>query len=141
MFSPLRRCSIASFPKPRQLLTGFLIYLCDYFLCVTTDSDLEISVDHPLHTSRPMGSLGFQHTETVCKRLQIERPPCRLIFPPPPPSPLSPIFPLSPILVQRLQIMRLFHIVKLRFNELLGITNNIFRPGKSYSKMYGITRI
>ena len=23
------------------------------------------------------------------------------------------------------------------FNELLGITNNIFRPGKSYSKMYG----
>ena len=24
-----------------------------------------------------------------------------------------------------------------RFNELLGITNNIFRPGKSYSKMSG----
>ena len=24
-----------------------------------------------------------------------------------------------------------------RFNELLGITNNIFRPGKSYSNMYG----
>ena len=23
------------------------------------------------------------------------------------------------------------------FNELLGITNNIFRSGKSYSKMYG----
>ena len=23
------------------------------------------------------------------------------------------------------------------FNELLGITNNIFRPGKSYSKKYG----
>ena len=23
------------------------------------------------------------------------------------------------------------------FNELLSITNNIFRPGKSYSKMYG----
>ena len=23
------------------------------------------------------------------------------------------------------------------FNKLLGITNNIFQPGKSYSKMYG----
>ena len=52
----------------------------------------QISVDHPLHTSRPMGSLGFQHTETVCKRLQIQCHPCRLIFPFPPPPPLLSFF-------------------------------------------------
>ena len=44
-------------------------------------NSLPNDIKAPLHTCRPMGSLGFQHTETVCKRLQT----CRLIFPPPPP--------------------------------------------------------
>ena len=65
------------------------LYLCDCSLRVTTDGDLEPvthknPLDHPLHTSWPMGSLEFQHTETVCKRLQIECHPCRHIFPFPP---------------------------------------------------------
>ena len=112
MFGPLRRCSIVFIASvcsgfwmnvletvskffqnlDKNLLAS--LYLSDCFLCVTTDGDLEV-VTHkyplttPLHTSRPMGSLGFQHTETVMPRLQIKCHPCRLIFPfPPPPPPL-----------------------------------------------------
>ena len=60
-------------------------------LRVTTDGDLEADTHkYPLTThftllDQLMGSLGFQHTETVCRRLQIECHPCRLIFPFPPP--------------------------------------------------------
>ena len=80
------------FPKPRQEPLRFFISLRLLSLCHDgrwfESCYAEISVDHPLHTSRPTVSQGFQHAETVCKRLQIECHPCKLIFPfPPPPLP------------------------------------------------------
>ena len=51
-------------------------------------------------------------------------------------------FPSISNIFHRICFWQILVIVKPRFNEplfseLLGITNNIFRTGKSYSKMYG----
>ena len=80
------------------------LYLCNCFLCVTTDGDLE-AVTHkcPLTTTshfRPMASLGFQHTETVCKDSRLNVIPTGSFSLSPPPPPFSFFFLFSPILAQ-----------------------------------------
>ena len=54
---------------------------------------------------------------------------------PPPPSPRLRVQKMG-VKLYKIKLAYI-HTVEPRFNEL-GITNNIFRPGKSYSKMYGI---
>ena len=100
LFRPSERTSwkrFEIFPKPRQEpslhIIRFFISLRLLSLCHDRRRSgscyAQIAVDHPLHTSRPMGSLGFQHTETVCKRLQTAGS-FSLSLPLPPPPPPSP---------------------------------------------------